>query len=234
MIDRKARDAMVEAIRSYMDQKIASFKFDETLCQIAGTSKDESVQMLPRAVWGLYSDIEDHKITVSKSQWDYLNRLLLLLSSDIDFEIEWTRAGRRWSSYKTLCALCLAGFGLVGLWAGMGKLLVVYWIVSGFVVLALFRILLQNDERAFAPKRPIFPFPSVGALFSVRRQVPEFARERYTKSMSRKAAKHSFLNKIMWILWSPVWVAMAPLGLLLLALPIRQWEMRLKMPADGV
>lgn len=233
MIDRKARDAMLEAIRSYMDQKIASFKFDKLLSQIASTTEDESVQMLPRAVWCLYSDIEDHRITVSKSEWDYLNRLLLLLSSDIDFEVEWTRAGRRWSPYKTLCALCLAGFGLVGLWAGVGKLLFVYWIGSGLLVLGLFRILLHNDERVFAPKRPIFPFPSVKALFSVRRQVPEFAKERYPPSLSRKAAKHAFLNKIMWILWSPVWVAMAPLGLLLLALPIRQWEMRVKMPGAG-
>jgi hypothetical protein len=62
MIDRHARDAMSEAIQSYMDQRIGSDKFDDTLFQIASGTQDQSVWAVKDAAWSFYSDTEDHKI----------------------------------------------------------------------------------------------------------------------------------------------------------------------------
>lgn len=100
---------MSEAIRSYMDGRIASFKSDDALCEIASGSQDESVRALQKALWFQYSDVEDHKFVGPKQEWDYFNRLLLLLSSDA--EAEWCATGGRWNTYKTLSASVWQGLG---------------------------------------------------------------------------------------------------------------------------
>jgi len=232
MIDRKARDAMSEAIQSYMDNKIASLKFDDTLDKIASATQDESVRAIQKALWFYYSDVEDHKIRATKQQWDYYNRFRLVLASDV--EAEWYRAGRHWNAYRTLSAVGVVGLGLVALMAGFGKMLIVCWILAGFLASAILWVWNRNDRKAWAPTIPIFPFPSVKFLLSVRRRVGNFARTRYPKSMARKANLHRYLDKMMLILRSPLWLAFAPLALLFMALPIRQQEMRLKTPVDSV
>jgi hypothetical protein len=230
MIDRHARDAMSEAVQSFMDQRIGSDKFDDTLNQITSTTQDGSVRAVKDALWSFYSDTEDHKIRLTKQGWDLLNRLRLALASDV--EAEWYRTGRRWNIYRTIFALCLAGFGVVALCAGFGMLFVLYWVLAGFVTCTLVWVQLRNERKAWSPSFPTFPFPSISAILSVRRQVPNFARARYPKSMASKAKLHGYLNEIRLLIWLPFWVLMAPLALLLLALPIRRQEMRLKMPGD--
>lgn len=230
MIDRQARDAMSEAVKSFMDQRIGSDKFDHTLDQIASTTQDGSVRAVRDALWSFYSDTEDHKIRATKEVWDCVNRLRLVLASNV--EAEWYRTGRRWNIYKTLFVVCLAGFGVVGVCAGFGKVFVLYWFLSGFVTCTLLWVWNRNEIKPWSPDIPIFPFPSVRAIFSARRQVPNFARKRYPKSMARKAKLHGYLDNMMWFLRLPLWVLMAPLALFFLALPIRRQEMRLKMPGD--
>jgi hypothetical protein len=92
---------------------------------------------------------------------------------------------------------------------------------------------LRNERKSQTPNSPIFPFPSFDAILSIRRHVPNFARARYPKSMARKAQLHGDLDELMWVVRLPLWLLMAPLALLLLALPIRRQEMRLKMPGDA-
>jgi hypothetical protein len=215
-----------------MDQRIGSKKFDDTLFQSASGTQDESVGAVRDVAWSFYSDTEDHEIRATKQAWDCLNHLRLVLASDV--EAEWYRTGGRWNIYKTFFALCLAGFGLVALCVGFGKLFVLYWVLAGFVACTLVWVQIRNERKAWSPIIPIFPFPSVSAVLSVRRQVPNFARTRYPKSMARKAKLHFYLDKMMWFLRLPLWLLGAPLALLLLALPIRQQEMRLKMPAGSV
>jgi hypothetical protein len=215
-----------------MDQRIASFKFDAALCEIASAAQDESVRALRRALWFHYSDVEDHKFVASKQEWDYFNRLLLLLSSDVETEL--VAAGGRWDIYKTFSALCLAGFGVVALLAGFGRFFVLYWILSGLVPWVLLWVHNHNASKTWAAKIPIVPFPSVKSLLSVRRQVVDFVKKRYPESMSRKAKMHWYPDKMMWIVRIPLWVVCAPLYLLVMALPIRQTEMRLRIPADNV
>jgi len=86
MIDRHARDAMSAAIQSYMDQRIGSKEFDDTLFQIASGTQDESVWAIKDAAWSFYSDTEDHEIRATKEGWDCLNRLRLVLASDVEAE----------------------------------------------------------------------------------------------------------------------------------------------------
>ena len=229
MIDREARSAMSEAVQAFLDQKIGSDKFDEMISEIARKSQDQSVGAIRDALWSFYSDTEDHNCVASKQQWGLLNRLRLILASN--GEVEWYRTGPRWNIYRTISALCLAGFGTVALYAGFGTIFVTYWIFSGFLTCAVLWVWNRNDRKAWEPEVPLFPFPSIGAILSTRRQVPDFARKRYPKPVAREAKWHARFDEMMVFLRLPLWVTMAPLALLFLSLSIRRQEMRLKSPA---
>ena len=73
---------MIEAIQSYMDEMILSDQLDNMIGEITAGTEDATVKTVGLAVWGLYDDLQDHLVVASKEQWDYLNRLLLLLRSD--------------------------------------------------------------------------------------------------------------------------------------------------------
>ncbi len=227
MIDRKARDAMSEAIQAFMDQKIGSYKFDDMIFEIARNSHDQSVVAIRDALWSCYSDTEDHKIRAEKQTWDFLNRLRLVLASDV--EADWYRTGPRWNIYRTLWALLLAGLGFVAWQARFGKVLLVSWLLAGFAVSVLLWVRTHIDMKAAAPNFPLFPFPSLKSLLATRRQVTRFARKRYPQSLLRRAKLHRYLDKAMWVLRGPLLVALAPLLLFALVLPIRQQEMKLRI-----
>lgn len=228
MIDRKARDAMAGAIQAFMDQKICSRKFDDMIFEIARNSHDQSVAAISHALWWCYSDAEDHKIRAEKRTWDFLNRLRLVLASDV--EAEWYRAGARWNIYRTLSALLLAGLGFVAWQARLGKALLVSWLLAGLAGLVLLWVWNHNDIKAAAADFPVFPFPSLKSLLATRRQVTRFARKRYPQSLLRRAKLHRYLDKAMWVLRGPLLMAFAPLLLLILVLPLRQQSMRLNPP----
>ena len=45
-------------------------------------SRDPTVRFVTQAVWYHYDDCLDHVVTLSKTEWDYFQRLLLLLESE--------------------------------------------------------------------------------------------------------------------------------------------------------
>lgn len=70
MIDRAARDEVILAIEDYLDDRIMAFEFDDRLQQVE--SRDETVTEVIHAVWGLYDDCKDHKVHLTKPEWDFL------------------------------------------------------------------------------------------------------------------------------------------------------------------
>jgi hypothetical protein len=120
---------------------------------------------------------------------------------------------------------------VVALCVGFGEFFILYWVLAGLATYTILWVWDRNERTARSPNMPIIPFPSVTAIFSARRQVPNFARTRYPKSMSRTAKFHRDLDEMMWFIRLPFWVLMAPIVLLRLALPIRNCEMKWKMLA---
>ena len=92
MIDRSARDQVISAFEAYLDDQITAFEFDERLQEIE--SGDRTVNEVIRAAWFHYDDCTDHKVHLSKPEWDYFQRLLLILASDA--ELSWSHSSR-WS-----------------------------------------------------------------------------------------------------------------------------------------
>jgi hypothetical protein len=92
MIDCAARNEVIAAFEAYLDDTITAFEFDDRLQEI--DSEDRTVNEVVRAAWFHYDDCVDHKVHLSKQEWDYFQRLLLILRSDAELS---SSEMRRWS-----------------------------------------------------------------------------------------------------------------------------------------
>src|SRR5450759_2567420 len=104
MFSRYDRDRLVEVIIRYLNEELTAFKLDEALSEIGVRTKDETVKQVVNLFWYHYDDVEDHKVVASKEEWDYFQRLLLVLKSDADIVVETGK--RKWTARQAVAAAC--------------------------------------------------------------------------------------------------------------------------------
>lgn len=119
MFSRYDRDRLAEVINRYLNEELTAFKFDEQLSEIAAATKDETVKQVANLFWCHYDDVDDHKVVASKEEWDYFQRLLLILKSDADIVSE--SGMRNWTVRQTVAAASLAIFVGVLVKTGFGS-----------------------------------------------------------------------------------------------------------------
>jgi hypothetical protein len=92
---------MSKAIRDYMAERIGAFELADSLHSTARATHDATVKFVHNLMWFHYDDCKDHKVVASKQEWDYFNRLLLLLESEAEVDFVRTRNSWRaeWRSF---------------------------------------------------------------------------------------------------------------------------------------
>lgn len=198
MLDRTSRNEIVAALRSYMDEAITAFQFDEKLSAIAHVTKDETVHAVRHALWFHYDDCTDHKIVASKEEWDYFTRLLLLLDSNAEMATVSSRY--RWHAKNATAAVLLAVFGMIVVRNGFGSEPMVYSIPFGPPSMLLAWVNARREKRSGKRSEILLsPFPSVGSLLAIRRQLPGFAKRRYPTHLADRRIRESTDLFIRWI-----------------------------------
>lgn len=229
MTDRKARDRMATVIRSYMNEEITAFEFDESLGKAMAGTDDQTVRVIGQDLWFFYDDCRDHRIVASKDEWDYFNRLLLLLGSDAKLEI--AKGPRTWSIRQAIAAAFLILFVMIALPTGFGLHLFAIALPFGPVSMVLAWLNGRCRERTTPDREPaLSPFPSVGCLLSVRRGVPAFAKMRYPESMRGRRIRHPIVDKLLWIPGTLIWWMCSPVALLFQMLPERRPRATVRLP----
>ncbi len=236
MIDRPARNEMASAIRSYMDEEITAFQFDDALTEATHATNDETTKSVRFALWLVYDDCKDHKIVASKELWDYLNRNLLLLESDAEIVV--VKRPRRWHPRQAIAAVCLAGFCAVTWATGFDQHLLILAMPFGLVSMALAWWTSRSERRDDSVEDVTLPFPSAASLLTVRRSVPGFRRRRYPRSITGRRIRGQLLERALMLQWGVTWLMLAPLALFFQMLPRRESETIVRMPetaaaADG-
>jgi hypothetical protein len=224
MVDRKARDRVTAALRSYMNEEIAAFAFDDALSRAAEVTKDETVLSVRRALWFHYDDNTNHTLIASKQEWDYFNRLLLLLESDDEFDAG--TVGRTWRWSQALAAALFIGFVVIAFREGFGPHLIVYALPFGPPSMLLAWIVSRQKRKA-TPRleSALTPFSSVGNLLRVRRQVPGFVKLPYRINVSKTEIRAPIVAAMMWIPGTIIWCLFAPVVLAVQMLPGRKaWD----------
>ena len=215
------RSSLATLIRSFLDSEITAFKFDEQLDPFR-ESEDPLVNHVVDAVWFHYDDCDDHLVCFTKQQWDYFQRLLLILSSDCRIE---TRTQRRWSIKQLFAALTLFGFNYFAAQLGWGQHLLIVAIPFGIVSIAL-SFWRHRDATAPNPYAPVvFPFATFSDLATAYHS-SGFRKTRYPKHIGARTIRSPLMAAFWRLHTYTAWLILSPVPLLFQSLPDRQTETR--------
>ncbi len=217
MFSRYDRDAMVETINRYLSDDLTAFKLDEALSEIGVRTKDETVQQIVALFWYYYDDVEDHKVVASKEEWDYFQRLLLILKSDADIVQE--TGHRKWTARQAVAAVCLALFGLAVVRTGWGYHLLVVTFPLGVVSMLLYHWRSRVETRRLHEQTALVPFDSASQMLSLRRKVRNFAKARYPVRLGNRRIRSPVTSAFMWLHAGVAWLMFSPLVLMFQAVP---------------
>jgi hypothetical protein len=225
MFSRYDRDALVEVIDRYLADDLTAFKLDDALSDITARTKDETVKQVADLLWYHYDDLEDHKVVASKAEWDFFQRLLLILKSDGDLVEETGK--RKWTARQAVAALCLAVFLVALAKTDWGSHLFLATVPLGGVSVLLKLWQSSLEEAQLRKQAPLVPFGSMPEMRSVRRKVQGFVKSRYPNRLGSRQIRGPVSEAFNWLHFVVVWLLFSPVALLVQALPER--EMRWKV-----
>lgn len=217
MFSRYDRDALVDVINRYLGDEITAFKLDEALSEIGARTKDETVQQVVALFWYHYDDVDDHKVVACKEEWDYFQRLLLILKSDA--EIVQETGKRKWTPRQAVAAVCLALFGLAVVRTGWGSHLLVVTMPLGVVSMLLYHWRSRVETRRLRDQTALMPFGSVSQMLSLRRKVRNFAKARYPARLGNRRIRSPVTSAAMWLHTGVVWLMFSPVVLAFQMMP---------------
>lgn len=229
MIDRPARTQMAKAIRAFMAEETTAFQFDEKLSEIRAGTEDPTIATVGSALWFHYDDCQDHKVVLSKDEWDYFNRLLLLLESDA--EIKSGASIRRWCPTQAVAAVLLVLFLVIAAPTGLGKHLLIYAMPFGPPSMLLSWLKTRRQRKEYLKSEaPLAPFPSLSSLRAARRSVKGFVRKHYSNAVAGRRVRDPITEKILLLPWALCWCAFSPVALLFQMLPEREFQTDITFP----
>ena len=206
---------MILAFEAYLDDQITAFEFDDRLQEIV--SEDPTVHRVVHAAWFHYDDCTDHKVHLSKSEWDYFQRLLLILRSDVELSMS---QSRRWSVDHLIAAVAFAIFVGIAFAVGWGWHLILWAMPFGFVSI-LISVYRRRREPDVAPRVIArTPFNSISEMRWLRRQLPSFKKRMYRAEIEGRKIRTKSEELYNWVLAYCSWFAFAPLVLLFQSLPL--------------
>lgn len=216
MIDRQARNRMVEAIEAYLDDRITAFEFDERL---DASSMDPLVGEVAHLCWFHYDDCTDHLVVLSKEQWDLFQRLILLLKSDVESLPPCERIKRRWGFDHALAWLGCIVFVALASVAGWGPQLLMLALPFGALSMLIQR---HQDRQPKPPSRRIaarFPFSSWSQLRHVVSRTPGFSKRRYRQAIAGRRVRSEAREVFSRMIAHAGWLVCGPLILLAQGFP---------------
>ena len=211
MIDRDARNRLLQGIDDYMEEKISAEEFDALLhYEIAPHTQDEIILEVESMLFESYEDIGTNRLQSECRYWKFFNRLRLLLSSDTECRIEWSK--QRSLPYQlvgivsvlswltlvvvSLCLHSLTFFLIVGI--------PLYFVCCVAIFISLFFSKRREQEPNFLYAQ--YPFESFADLLILRRSVPGFVSKRFPNKAPIPAPSRNRLIRFLWDTKCPVWV----------------------------
>lgn len=213
VVDRARRDDLAAVVRQFLDEDVTAFEFDERLDEFRN-SPDSAVRFVAQAVWFHYDDCDDHLVALAKPEWDYFQRLLLLLESNRCVQ---TKISRRWSLTQLIALLSLFGFLWVAFHLGWGYHLFIPAMPFGIISIGISR--LQRTTVNVGPYDPIIlPFATFSDLKSTYDSIV-FTKSRYPNRINARRIRSPFMNGVYQLQFYLMWLMLSPIALVIQALP---------------
>ena len=217
MFSRYDRDSLIEVIHRYLSDETTAFKLDEALSEIGAKTTDETVEQVVGLLWQLYDDCQDHKVVASKEEWDFFQRLILVLKSDADIVAETGK--RTWTARQAVAAVYLGLFGLAVVKTGFGNHLYCATVPLGIISMLVAHWRSCVEARRLRDQTALVPFGSVSEMLSLRRKVRNFVKGRYPARLGGRQIRSPLTSAAMWLHFGVVWLLFSPVALVFQALP---------------
>jgi hypothetical protein len=203
MIDREARNALLAAVDDYLRGAIKTFDFDE--CLVSIRTQDKTVRESASLIWRFYDDIIDHPVKLTRPQWNFCQRLRLILKSDAELSVH-----RTWNftAFHAWALAAIIQLPIVLLLAGLGSMFCLIHISIGVVFLWwVHSEQKQPPPPTIIPLAETFPFPDFSSMHSVFESAPTFQKMAYPRDLdptpirSNRTIPHLYLP---WLICWPV------------------------------
>ena len=224
-VERTNRDRLANAIQRYLDEKITNYEFDEEIFRILEASSDPTIDEIVVSLWHHYDDCKVHTVVLSKEEWDYFYRLMLLLKSDAHAEAE---KRKHWCLAQIGAAFSLALFGVSVLWLGFGYHLFAVAVPLGFVSLLLSYWRRRSIPQLTARQLAMIPFSSISEIFLIRRRVGRFTKHRYPSHLKHKRIRTPAMDALTSIPSLFLVLLFSPIVLLFQLLPVTDVQTRVR------
>ena len=219
MQSRHDRNALAEVINRYLTDQITAFQLDVAISEFKARTKDATVQLIGDMVWFYYDDIDDHKVVASKEEWDFFQRLLLVLKSDGDIVTE--MGERYWTIRQPIAATGVIFFLMAVLKMGWGTHLFCITAPLGLVSIMISRWRSWDAERRFRKIQPLVPFGTMAEMLVVRRKAKEFIKIKYPLQLNKRRIRSSMGEAANWLHFFAGLLFISPLVLLYQSFPER-------------
>ncbi len=190
-VDRNHRDQLVDAIECYLADKIKTDKFEDKIDKISDASDDPTVAHVVSLLWYYYDDMRNHKVTLSKEEWDYFYRLILLLKSNAHIEV---KKRKLWCFTQIFAAVALALFAIFVVWFGIGIYLFAFSIPFFVLSILLSHFRYRSIPQLTPMQGALTPFLSISEILTIRCSICGFRKRQYPQHMKSRIILHSLIN----------------------------------------
>ncbi|MCG8653794.1 MAG: hypothetical protein MI861_28405, partial [Pirellulales bacterium] len=204
-----SRESLATLVQAFLASEITAFEFDERLEPFRDCD-DPVIRHVVEAVWYHYDDCNDHLVCFSKQQWDYFQRLLLVLASDCRVE---TESERKWSIKQLIAVVSLCGFAYFALQSGWGYHLLILSIPFGIISIALSYWCPQSNAKDDPYAPIVFPFATFADLATAYRS-SGFRKTRYPKHIGERTIRSPFVAAFWQLHAYTMWLTLSPFPLL--------------------
>ena len=208
------REALATTIRAFLASDITAFEFDEQLDGFRD-STDTVIQHVVDSVWFHYDDCDNHLVCLDKTEWDYFQRLLLVLSSECLVE---KKTERRWSLKHLVAASSLCVFTYFAFQLGWGSHLFILAIPFGFISITL-SFWNAPSQPIHDPFQPIiYPFATFSDL-AIAYRTSQFRKTKYPRQIGNRTIRSPFMAAFWQIHAYVMWLILSPFPLMFQMLP---------------
>ena len=217
MIDREARNRLLQGIDDYMDEKISAKDFDTLLHQtIVPNTKDELIKEVSCWLFDLADDVGTNHLQSVCPYWKCFNRIRLLLASDAEYQYVYSKQRLTLLQWVGMMSATLfLALAIVSFWAqplswafflafGIPLYFTCGIVVSGTIFGLGFFSTPQEPERKILFAE--YPFESFADLLAVRRSVPQFSSKLFPNKQPIPAPSQNRLIRFLWDTKCPAWV----------------------------
>ena len=220
------RENLSKLIEQFLESKISAFDFDERL-EVFYDSDDPIIRHVVNQVWYHYDDLEDHFMCFTKQQWDFFQRLLLVLAADCRVKNE---AKTSWSVKQLVAAGTLIAFIYSAIQFGWGQHLLMLSVPFGIVSIFLSFWKTSAPPELDPYEKVIFPFATFSDLAKAYRS-SGFQKTKYPKHIDQRSNRAPLLVLFCQLYMYAMWLFLSPLPLLFQSLP--DWHSQSRVVATS-